>query len=63
MQREDLSLLLTILGEVDLLSRSSREHLFVRANHTYPLGMISMDGETVAAPRVATAVACYTAGD
>jgi len=42
-RREDLSLLLTILGEVDLLSRSSREHLFVRANHTYPLGMISMD--------------------
>jgi hypothetical protein len=29
---------------MELLSRKSREHLFVRANHTFPLGMISMDG-------------------
>ena len=29
-------------GEEELLSHKMREHLFVRANHTVPLGMISL---------------------
>ena len=41
-RREDLDLVLMILGEEKLLSHKMREHLFVRANHTVPLGMISL---------------------
>ena len=41
-RREDLDLVLMILGEEELLSHKMREHLFVRANHTVPLGMISL---------------------
>jgi len=42
-RREDLDLVLSYIGETGLLSRKSREHLYVRANHTLPLGMISMN--------------------
>jgi len=40
--KDDLQLLLQYLGEQDTLTNKRREHLLVKANHTLPIGKISM---------------------
>ena len=40
--RIDLDVTLDYLGERDTLSAKRREHLLVKANHTLPIGKVSM---------------------
>merc|ERR1712166_757670 len=43
LHRVDLMTLLEFIGEPQTLSKKSREKMMIRANHTLPIGLISMN--------------------